>query len=123
MILFVHRLVGSPPVSGETAVRPQGARRENRRSTSPTRNSQQQPSEYAIENERSSVSGLSKRPRLENLRPSGFAPLRVIAERDGEHSASSLKIQDIENGEDGHPLDTSKSSRPDRPGASRETGV
>uniref|UniRef100_A0A0P6HUM3 Sodium/hydrogen exchanger n=1 Tax=Daphnia magna TaxID=35525 RepID=A0A0P6HUM3_9CRUS len=110
-------------VSGETAVRPQGARRENRRSTSPTRNSQQQPSEYAIENERSSVSGLSKRPRLENLRPSGFAPLRVIAERDGEHSASSLKIQDIENGEDGHPLDTSKSSRPDRPGASRETGV
>ncbi|KAI9561927.1 hypothetical protein GHT06_012889 [Daphnia sinensis] len=110
-------------VSGETAVRPQGARRENRRSTSPTRNSQQQPSEYAIENERSSISGLSKRPRLENLRPSGFAPLRVIAERDGEHSASSLKIQDIENGEDVHPLDTSKSSRPSRPSASRETGV
>jgi len=111
-------------------VRPQGARRDNRRSLSPTRSSnvQQQPSEYSTENERPPVTGgINKRPRIEAMRSSGFAPLRVIAERDGEHSSSSLHIQDIENGEDGHvfSLDASNtsSSRPPRPGASKETGV
>lgn len=63
------------------------------------------------------------------MRPSGFAPLRVIAERDGEHSSSSLHIQDIENGEDAFTLDASHTngSRPPRLGASnrasKETGV
>ena len=116
-------------MNGDASVRPQAARRENRRSISPTRSSnvQQQPSEYSTENERSSITlGGNKRPRLEAMRPSGFAPLRVIAERDGEHSASSLHIQDIENGDDGghvFSLETRNDSRPSRPGASKETGV
>ena len=119
----------SSSVNGDASVRPQAARRENRRSISPTRSSnvQQQPSEYSTENERSSITlGGNKRPRLEAMRPSGFAPLRVIAERDGEHSASSLHIQDIENGDDGghvFSLETRNDSRPSRPGASKETGV
>lgn len=95
---------------------------------SPTRSIQspQTSFEYSTENERPTSSSGSKRPvRPDSLRPSGFAPLRVIAEREGEHSTSSMVVQDIENGEEDQPAhpNSSKSSRPTRFGGSRETGV
>ena len=88
---------------------------------SPTRSQPPTIVEFSTENERSSTN--SKRPRPDTLRTTGFAPLRVIAERDGEHSSSSLHITDLENGDDiAHdvPLNTS-ASRPAGPSSTRET--
>ena len=98
------------------------ARREGRRSLSPTRLTPQSSFDYSVESERPVSS--SRRLRPESLRTNIFSPLRVIAERDGEHSTTSMQIQDIENGEDDLEVQTRNgSSKSSRRGASKETGV
>lgn len=104
-----------------------GARKEGRRSISPPKSMNSPSLEFSTENERPLSTGGVKRTRPDSLRPSGFAPLRVIAERDGEQSSTSLQIQDIENGEeeeDNSPSNTIRNiNQQPRLGASRETGV
>lgn len=84
--------------------------------------------EYSTENERPLSTGANKRQRPDTLKASGFAPLRVIAERDGEHSTANMQILDIENGDEEHK--TAKTLRPEqenRPSrlatGTKETGV
>lgn len=92
---------------------------------SPTRTTFQT-SDYSTENERPLSAGANKRQRPDTLKASGFAPLRVIAERDGEHSTASMQILDIENGDEEpktviRPEPMSRTSR--FGAATKETGV
>ena len=94
------------------------AKREGRQTISPARATTQPAEYYGTENERQS--NIKRQQRPDSLLRSAFAPLRVIAERETEQS--TLKIQDIEDVEEGDVFQSSQRP-PSRRGSSKETGV
>lgn len=94
-----------------------------RQKNSPVRSSSAstQPAEHYVsttENERPST-GQKRAQRPDTLvRPGGFSPLRVIAERETEHSSTTLKMEDAEEGNNEEALFTKRSTN-----VSKETGV
>lgn len=77
-------------------------------------NTIQNPAEFITENEKHHLSVASSKRRPESLRPTPFSPLRVIAEREGEQSNSSLQIMDIEGEEQETSPTTEKQPAPQK---------
>lgn len=63
------------------------------------------------ENERHVALLSARKQRLDTVRQNTFSALNVIAEREAEHSTSSLQVLDIENGEENQPLEVTNTTQ------------